>query len=80
MKRHPWSWNRAPFASQYRRQDPPRRDHRARRRDDLPHLGADRVGCLCRSARSTDWNVEDEAFRLVNNGSGFWSGFVPNAR
>jgi 1,4-alpha-glucan branching enzyme len=25
------------------------------------------------------WKVEDEAFRLVNNGSGVWSGFVPTA-
>lgn len=25
------------------------------------------------------WTVEDEAFRLVNNGLGVWSGFVPGA-
>ena len=26
------------------------------------------------------WKVQDEAFRLVKNGAGVWSGFVPKAR
>ena len=73
------SWCRAPFTSQHRRQDPPRCQPCVRRWDDLPHLGASATAVYLKVGPFNGATVEDEAFRLVNNGRGVWSGFVPGA-